>query len=343
MKPGTLGPRRQAKFISGGVTGTRRNPPYRAFLALKMMSTMNSEITKKHAAFAGFIAVSLLVFWRVAAALVAYSLNRESSSHIILIPFVSLVLLYSGRARIFSSPRMSYGPGIALICAGLAIYFTALSGLTAQRGDALLPVATFALILLWVGGFLLLYGIQAARAAAFPLLFLLLMIPLPEGVLARLIHSLQEGSTEISYLLFRAVHVPVLKQGFLLYLPSVTIEVAEECSGIRSSVALFITCLLAAHLFLRTTWRQAFFALLALPLAIIKNGIRIVTLSLLSIYVDPGFLTGRLHHEGGFVFFLLVLAILVPILRMLQKSEGHSGLPMLKGDAKAGEEFARGA
>jgi exosortase len=304
---------------------------------------MNSEITKKHAAFAAFIAVSLLVFWRVAAALVAYSLSRESSSHIILIPFVSLVLLYSERARIFSSPRTSFGPGFALICAGLAIYFMALSRLAARGGDALLPLATFALILLWVGGFLLLYGIQAASAAAFPLLFLLLMIPLPEGVLGRLIYLLQKGSTEISYLLFRAVNVPVLKQGFLLYLPSVTIEVAEECSGIRSSVALFITCLLAAHLFLRTGWRQALFAILALPLAIIKNGIRIVTLSLLSIYVDPGFLTGRLHREGGFVFFLLVLAILVPILRMLQKSEGHSGSPSPKGDAKAREEFARGA
>ena len=314
-----------------------------ALLFDKTMRDMDPDITKKHAAFAAFVGVSLLVFWRVAGALVSYSLSRESSSHIILIPFVSLVLLYSERARIFASPRTSLGPGIVLICAGLAIYFTSLSRLYPQGGDALLPVETFALILLWLGGFLLFYGIQAARAAAFPLLFLLLMIPLPEGVLARLIYSLQKGSTEISYLLFRAVNVPVLKQGFLLYLPSVTIEVAEECSGIRSSVALFITCLLAAHLFLRTTWRQAFFALLAIPLAIIKNGIRIVTLSLLSMYVDAGFLTGRLHREGGFVFFLLVLAILAPVLRILQKSEARLSSPGPESNAKAREEFARGA
>lgn len=303
---------------------------------------MDSEITKKHVAFAAFIAVSLLVFWRVAAALVAYSLSRESSSHIILIPFVSLVLLYSERTRIFLSARSSPGPAFGLICAGLGIYFYAIWLLRPQGEDALLPVATFSLIFVWLGGFLFFYGIGTARAAAFPLLFLVLMIPLPAGVLQRLIYALQKESTEISYMLFRALGVPVLKQGFLLYLPSVTIEVAEECSGIRSSVALFITCLLAAHLFLRTGWRQAFFALLALPLAIIKNGIRIVTLSLLSIYVDPGFLTGRLHREGGFVFFLLVLAILAPILRMLQKSEGAPS-PTIDSDARAKEEFARGA
>jgi exosortase len=314
-----------------------------ALLATETMREMDTDITKKHAAFAAFVAVSLLVFWKVAGALIAYSLSRESSSHIILIPFVSFFLLYAERKRIFASPRTSSGPAIALICAGLAIYFYAIWGPHSQGGDGFLQAATFALILTWVGGFLLFYGIKAAGAAAFPLLFLLLMIPLPEGVLARLIYLLQKGSTEISYLLFRTVNVPVLKQGFLLYLPSVTIEVAEECSGIRSSVALFITCLLAAHLFLRTTWRKAFFALLAIPLAIIKNGIRIVTLSLLSIYVDPGFLTGRLHHEGGFVFFLLVLAILAPVLRILQKSEGQPASPVLGSDTKAREEFARGA
>ena len=110
-------------------------------------------------------------------------------------------------------------------------------------------------------------------------------------------------------------------RGFSSPCPGVTIEVAKECSGIRSSMALFITCLLAAHLFLRTAWKQFLFVLLAFPLALIKNGIRIVTLTLLSIYVDPSFLTGNLHHKGGFVFFLLALAILAPVLMLLEKSE----------------------
>jgi len=147
------------------------------------------------------------------------------------------------------------------------------------------------------------------------------MVPLPDSVLAWTISLLQSASTELSYLFFTALRVPVLRQGFLLSLPGLTIEVAKECSGIRSSIALFIVCLLAAHLFLRTAWKKFFFVALAFPLAIIKNGIRITTLSMLSIHVDPSFLTGRLHREGGFVFFLLVLGMLAPILLRLQQSE----------------------
>ena len=172
-------------------------------------------------------------------------------------------------------------------------------------------------------GFLFCYGVKPSRAAAFPLLFLFLMVPLPDPLLSWTIYRLQQGSTEISYLLFKAVGIPVLKQGFILSVPGVAIEVATECSGIRSSIALFITCLLAAHLYLRTFWKVLFFVLLVFPLAILKNGIRIVTLTLLSIYVDPGFLRGSFHRDGGFVFFLLALLILFPVFLLLERSESQ--------------------
>ncbi len=158
------------------------------------------------------------------------------------------------------------------------------------------------------------------------------MVPLPDVVLDRAIYALQEGSTEIAYLIFQAVGTPVLRHGFLLSLPGVAIEVAKECSSIRSSIALFITCLLAAHLYLRTGWKMLLLVLLSFPLSLIKNGIRIATLTLLSIYVDPGFLTGRLHHEGGFVFFLLAMLILWPVFSWLKNSEKPSDMPLRSGE-----------
>ena len=205
--------------------------------------------------------------------------------------------------------------------AGIAMYLLVASRLSPRGPGEFLPAAALAIVLIWFGAFLLCYGTEAWRRASFPLLFLLLMVPLPPAVLERSIYLLQQGSTEIAYLLFKASGTPVLRQGFVLSIPGVAIEVAKECSGIRSSVALFITCLLAAHLFLRTKWRMFVFALLSLPLAVVKNGIRIATLTLLSVYVDPGFLTGRLHHQGGFVFFFIALAILAPVLIFFQKSE----------------------
>ena len=113
----------------------------------------------------------------------------------------------------------------------------------------------------------------------------------------------------------------MFRTGFELALPGLTIEVAKECSGIRSSLALLFTSLLAGHLLLRSAGRKTALALITVPLLMIKNGIRIVTLSTLAIYADPSFLTGKLHSEGGFVFFLLALAVLAPVLWFLQRAE----------------------
>jgi len=123
---------------------------------------------------------------------------------------------------------------------------------------------------------------------------------------------------------FHLLGIPIYRTGFLFALPGVTIEIATECSGIRSSLALLIVGLLAGHLFLRTAWTKVALIMLSLPLLIVKNGIRIVTLTLLSIHVDPSYLTGHLHHRGGILFFLVALGLLMLILRLLRHLE-HSG------------------
>jgi exosortase len=285
------------------------------------MQDSSGSATRRHWYFAGFVAASVIVSWKALTALVLFSLHEESSSHILLIPLISIYLLYLERRWISKSLRTGTVHPAAVILAGALIFLLLILERHFAEQASHLSGAIFLLVVAWIGAFTLFYGSSATRAAGFPLAFLLLMIPLPEHVLARTIYFLQSGSTDIAYFLFRAVGVPVFRQGFFLTVPGITIEVATECSGIRSSVALFITCLLAAHLFLRTPWKQLLFVLLAFPLALIKNGIRIVTLTLLSIYVDPSFLTGSLHQKGGFVFFLLALAILAPVLLFLEKSE----------------------
>src|SRR3984885_4037382 len=285
------------------------------------MQDISGSAIRRHWYFAGFVAASVVVSWKTLTTLALFSLHEESSSHILLIPLISVYLLWTERKRISKSLRTGAVDRASLILASTSVVLVLILERFFARQASYLPVAIFLLIVAWIGAFALFYGISPIRAAGFPLAFLLLMIPLPEHVLARTIYFLQSGSTDIAYFLFRAAGVPAFRQGFFLTLPGVTIEVATECSGIRSSVALFITCLLAAHLFLRTPWKQLLFVLLAFPLALIKNGIRIVTLTLLSIYVDPSFLTGSLHRKGGFVFFLLALAILAPVLLFLEKSE----------------------
>jgi exosortase len=277
--------------------------------------------SRKHAMFAAFIVISSLAFYKTLSAVIRYSLaSSDSSSHIVLIPIISFFLLYLERQKIFSITRTSIVPGASL--ALLSIFFYWLVNRSSfPQGNWQLALETLCVVLVWIAGFLLCYGFAALRAAAFPLLFLLLMVPLPDVILDRAIYALQSGSTEISYLIFQMVGTPVSRHGFLLSVPGVTIEVAKECSSIRSSIALFITCLLAAHLYLRTVWKKFVFVVLGLLVSVVKNGIRISTLTLLSVYVDPGFLYGRLHRQGGFVFFLIALLLLLPVFLWMEKSD----------------------
>lgn len=276
--------------------------------------------TRNHAIFTACFAVLALVFWRTLFDLAEYSLHHESSSHILLIPFITAYLLYQEKSRLFSESRVSALPGLSVIVLGVGLRLLT-ERFSPLDGNEHLSLAMTSFVVILIGAFILAYGLRAARAGMFPLLFLFFAVPLPDPFLDRTIYLLQTGSTDVTCWVFRILGVPVLRQGFVLTTPGVTIEVAKECSGIRSSMALLITCLLAGYLFLRTGWKILLFAMISLPFAIVKNGIRIATLTLLSVYVDPSFLTGHLHHDGGFVFFLLTLALLFPIFLALERSE----------------------
>jgi exosortase len=124
--------------------------------------------------------------------------------------------------------------------------------------------------------------------------------------------------------LFRIVDVPVLQEGFVFSLPNLKIEVARECSGIRSSLALLITTLLVGEFVLCSFWRKSLLVFSAVPILIFKNGLRIATIALLSVYVDPRFIHGWLHTAGGVVFYALGLLSLFPILLLLKRGEAKS-------------------
>jgi len=279
------------------------------------------SLQQRHLVFAAIVVGSGLFCAATVAGLVRYAFSNESYTHIVLIPFLSLFVVYTDRKKIFEEARTGLGIGVAIIAAASVAAGFLDFGLPADASESDLPARALALLLIWMGGYLLCYGTRSARAAVFPLAFLLLMIPLPAPLLSHLLALLQKGSADVAFWGIKAVGIPVLREGLFLSVPGVVIQVAVECSGIRSSMGLLITCLLAAHYFLSTTWHKAVFVLVSLPLAIVKNGIRIATLTFLSLRVDPGFLRGDLHRDGGFVFFLLVLLVMWPVLILLQKSE----------------------
>jgi len=264
-------------------------------------------------------------------ALMNYALNRENThaSQIVLIPFISAALIYMNRQNIFRSVHFSVVPAAVLLISGLLLLIAGKTvGVGLKENDHLALVAA-SVVFLWLGCFLLFYGTTAFRTAIFPLLFLAFFIPIPTAILSPTITILRRGSAEMAYVILKLSGTPVLRESaYVIRLPDLVIEVAEECSGIRSGISLLMSGLLAGHLFLRSTWRRVLLVIAAIPVLLFKNALRIATLSFLAVHVDHSILTSQLHREGGIPFFVLGLLLLYPVLVILIKSENKkNGAP----------------
>lgn len=275
-----------------------------------------------HARFLLLSALSFVAFWQPLRAVFFISLQRESHTHILVIAPLCLVLILADRRQIFARahPATPWMVITALSIMGQLL----VRRYETSAFDVYESASVLMFVVALVAAFLAAYGPNSAARASFPLGMLVLLVPIPVAVLDRVIWLLQAGSAEMTYLLLKLSGVPVIREGFFFRLPRLSIQVAEQCSGIRSSIALALTMLFIGQFTLRSFRRKALLVLLVVPVVILKNAIRITTLSLLAIYVDPGYMFGSLHHEGGVVFYLLGLAIMAPICWYLRKSE-HQG------------------
>jgi len=304
-----------------------RKDPGQGIGAASVAGGLSGLISARTMLFLLFVLVSVFLFMEPLRMLLDYSQRTgnheyDKYSHTLLIPFISLALVILDRKRIFALVQYSLGAGAFLLLVGFAMNRIGVWRLPQVGLENSLSMRLLGLVVFWTGGFILCYGVKAYRAGAFPLLFLLLAVPIPGALLDRVLWCVQIGSTEVCSWIFALLGVPVLREGFKFALPTMSIEVAKECSGIHSTLALFIVSLLAGHLFLTSVWKKVVPILLVLPIVCISNGLRIAGLTLLSAYVNPGFLYGNLHREGGMGFFLIALLLLYVAVHFLRRGQG---------------------
>jgi exosortase len=273
--------------------------------------------------FAVWALLSVVLFAKPVADLVRLARQDETASHILLIPFICVWLLYTERTKSPAEGGFAFRPAMAFLLPAVFLSLFLANCPFCSPKDRL-SIYILALLCALIAGFVLFLGVAKAKASSFALALLLLTIPIPDVILNKIIYELQSGSAAIAEIFFNLSGAPVLREGFVFHLPKMSIEVAQECSGIRSSLALFILALLVAHFSFRPFWKKAVFVCAGLCMMLIKNGIRIAALTLLANYVDPDFLYGRLHHQGGIVFFLIGLTLLLPVYWYLRKGEGPS-------------------
>lgn len=276
-----------------------------------------------------------LAFIQPLIALVGYSLKAALHSHAVLIPLISGYLIWLRRGEPLPAASSSFALAVVPLAFGLA----ALKQMWFGQDGASLPIndrlalSTFSYVcLLWAGALMFLGG-KILKPHRFPLLFLIFLVPLPTVLEHAIEVFFQYTSADASALLFNLTGSTVFREGQVFRLPGISIEVAEECSGIRSSLVLFITSLLAGHMFLKSPWRRIALSAFVIPLAILRNGLRVYTIAMLCVHVDPSMIDSPIHRRGGPFFFLLSLIPFFALLLWLRHSERKAQLRQANKDA----------
>jgi exosortase len=269
--------------------------------------------------FAVLCTASAVAGWHALLSTFTLALRSDEYTHLLLILPISASLILSEREWLKTGTKPAVGLGSFLLVIAILIGFVrAVAPLDMQ-----LSVSMLGLVIWWIGSFVLCFGSGSAKLFLFPLCFLFWLVPIPAPMLEKIVALWQHGSAISASLLFSALGIPNTQDGVMVSIPGLNLEVAQECSSLRSSLMLIVTTMVLAHLFLRSFWRKAVLVLAAIPLSIAKNGVRIFVISMLGTRVDPGYLHGNLHRHGGIIFFLLALFAVVLLLWLLSRNENQ--------------------
>jgi exosortase C (VPDSG-CTERM-specific) len=269
--------------------------PYRRFLVFASLLTLCFVLPLAH--------------W------VRFALNSGLFSYVLLVPFISGYLIWIRRKDVGSESGRSLLPAAFLAAIGLGVLA---AGMVGSAENALTYQMLSYCCLLWGGGFAFL-GMQIMRALAFPALFLIFVAPIPPSIVTLLEAALQRASAEVAYRFIAWSGIPILRSGFDFHMPRFSLSIAPQCSGIRSSLVLFITSLVAGYLFCRNARARWILALFVIPLGIARNAFRILVLAYLCVRVDPSYINSPIHKQGGPLFFVLSLIPFGFVLYLLRR------------------------
>src|SRR4029453_11974514 len=221
----------------------------------------------------------VLAFAQPLLTLIKYAAGSQLYSYILLVPFVSAYLLYLRRDQLPKNYITDLPLPILSLAAGLGLlafaYWLDFAGQAPANNDRIVLLTLSFLCCLSAGGFFF-FGRDWMRAAAFPLTYLIFLVPMPDAMADALELASKSAAAEGANVLFHISGTPFLPAGPVFQLPNITIEVAQECSGIRSSWVLFMTSILAANVFLKMPWRRFALVAFVIPLGILRNGFRIL-------------------------------------------------------------------
>ena len=255
----------------------------------------------------------LLVLWlyhSILYNLVAQWFQDPNFSHGIFVPFFSLYVLWHDRAKFRNLKTAPSWLGFPLILLALAMLVLGVLGVE-------LFTSRVSFLILIAGLIILFRGWAWFRAVLFPWAFLILMIPLPTLILQKFTFPLQILASKLSTLMLQIVGVPVLREGNVIVLAAMPLEVAEACSGIRSLLSLVTLAIIYGYLMENRNWVRIVLACAAVPIAVFANSFRIFGTGLLVQYWDPDKAEGFFHTFQGWLIFVVSLLLLFAFHRFI--------------------------
>lgn len=254
----------------------------------------------------------LLLFWTPIVTLGQDWWSDPEAGHGLLLGPLAVILAW----RKGLHDEVSASPGLGLVMLGGAVLLRYLSGLAAElftmRMSLLLAVAAL-VVFFW--------GARQLVRWWLPAVLLVLSVPLPSIVLSTLAFPLQLKASQMGATLLEWRQVPVRLSGNVIQLPGRSLFVTEACSGLRSLTALIALGVLMGGIWLKRPWMRVFIVLLAIPVAMLINGVRIFGTGFLVYYVDPSFGEGFMHMTEGWVLFVIAFGILGAVTWGFTKAE----------------------
>jgi len=263
--------------------------------------------------FAILTALGLTVYLDPLRFLLIDVLQRKGSSHGLFVPFISGYLLWLKLDNIKEAkPQAGLLTGVAVIAAGSAL-------LCVDQSDTgyVLPVLSFLLVA--AGVLLALLGQEVFREAAFPLFFLLAMIPLPESLYAQVAECMRYSSTGGAVALLESFDIPLHRDGYDIYLPNMHLVVDEACSGIRYLLSYLAFGLAYAFRFKQSTEARILVLIVALALSIVGGVLRLGFVFSTAYHIGPVITQQRPHELLSWSVFTVLLAAAIGVDRYLEK------------------------
>jgi len=239
-------------------------------------------------------------------------IGSEDYSHGMFVPLISLFLIWQARHRIAEAGIENSWWGLAVISAGLFLYWIG-------EFATLYVLQHVSLWMVIVGLVIALMGVRGARAIVFPLSYLLTSIPLPVFLYASLSSQLQLWSSALGVGYLQLVGVTAFREGNVIDLGPIQLQVVEACSGIRYLLPLTSLALLCAYLFKDRMWKRVVLVLSSIPISVLVNGFRIGMIGMLVEWYGQGAAEGFYHLFEGWVLFMASLGLLILEMWVLSK------------------------